>query len=445
MHKTISIGNMLDKLKDSLSKFARLGVVDKKEVEDLTRDIQRILIQSDVEVKLVFDLTKNIKEKSLAEKIPKGLTRREHVINIVYKELVVFLGEEKPKIPLKKQKILLVGLFGSGKTTTTIKLAKFYMKKGLKVGIIGADVYRPAALEQLKQLGEKIKVPVYGDKREKDASKIVKKGLKELKKDVIIIDSAGRNALDKKLGEELKKIDKISKADENILVISGDIGQAAKKQASEFDKIVELTGVIVTKMDSSAKGGGALSSCFASNVKVKFIGVGEKINDLEIYDPVRFTSRLLGMGDLQSLIEKAEKAITPEKAKKIITGDFTLQDFYDQIGTMSKMGSMDKILEMIPGFGSLKVPKGELNIQEEKMQKWKHAIESMTAEEKQNADIIDSSRIKRISNGSGVPESEIRDLIKQYRKISKIMKKFKSGKALKRGPFKNLFKGRLPF
>ncbi len=433
---------MLDKIKDALSKFARIGVADKNAVDELVKELQRTLIQADVDVKLVFDLSKRIKDEALDEKIPKGLTRREHIINIVHKELTRFLGEQAPQIELKKQKILLVGLFGSGKTTSSAKLAKFYLKKGLTVGLISCDTWRPAAYEQLKQLGEKIGVEVYGDVKEKKASKIVKDGLKHFSdKKIIIIDSAGRSALDDELRKELEEVNKAAGADEKLLVLSGDIGQVAKKQAEEFNKITGLTGVILTKMDSSAKGGGALSACSASGINVKFIGTGEKIDDFEVYDPVRFVGRLLGMGDLQALLEKAKEAIEPEKAADFIKGEFSLQDFYGQIESVSKMGSFSKILEMIPGMSAIKLPKEALDVQEGKMKKWKYIMQSMTKEEKLNPDVIDSSRVQRIAKGSGTRPEEVKELIKSYNQTKKMVKKMQGGKMLKRGPMAGMMKG----
>ncbi len=431
---------MFNKIKDALNKFARIGVADKKAVDELVKDIQRTLIASDVNVKLVFELSKNIKDKALDEKIPKGLTRREHIIDIVYKELVRFLGEKKPDIMLSKQKILLLGLYGSGKTTTTSKLAKYFTKKGLTCGMISCDVWRPAAFEQLKQLAEKINVEVYGEPDEKDPVKIVKRGLEVLKdKEVIIVDSAGRSALDGELRDELVQIDKLLNADEKLLVLSGDIGQAAGTQAKEFNELVGLTGVIITKMDSSAKGGGALSACYAAGVTTKFIGTGEKTEDFEIYDPVKFVSRLLGMGDLEGLLEKAKEVMSPEKAQEMMSGEFNLDTFYDQIEGMKKMGSMQKIMDMIP-MGSVKIPKHLLNEQQGKMDKWKIIMDSMSAKEKKEPGLIDSQRIERIAKGAGVEATEVKELMKNYKQVSKMMKKFKGGKAFKRGPFKEMFK-----
>lgn len=431
---------MFDKIRESLKNFARLGVADKKAVDDLMRDMQRTLIASDVNVKLVFELTKNIKEKALDEKIPKGLTRREHIIDIVYKELVRFLGDKKPDIKLGSQKILLVGLFGSGKTTTTAKLAKYFTKKGLSCGMISCDVWRPAAFEQLNQLSKQVNVPVFGDPDEKDPVKIVRLGLEALAgKDVIIVDSAGRSALDSELRTELAAINDLLKPDEKLLVLSGDIGQAAGTQAEEFNKLVGLTGVIITKLDSSAKGGGALSACYSAGVTTKFIGTGEKIDDFELYDPVKFVSRLLGMGDLEGLLEKAKEVMSPERAEELMSGDFNLNTFYEQIESMNKLGSLNKIMDMLP-LGGAKIPKHLMDEQQDKMQKWKVMMDSMTKEEKKNPDIMDSSRIDRIAKGSGVQPTDVKDLLKNYKQVSKMMKKFKGGKAFKRGPFKEMFK-----
>lgn len=440
---------MFEKLKESISKFARLGVADKKSVEDLVKDIQRTLIQSDVNVSIVFELSSRIKEKALSENIPAGITRREHVIKIVYDELVGLLGKEKPTLEFKDRKILLLGLFGSGKTTTSAKLAKFYQKRGLSVGLISCDTWRPAAFEQLSTLASKINVPVYGNPKEKNPVKIVKEGLLALKgKSIIIVDSAGRSALDKNLADEIKNINKVLDAKEKILVLSGDIGQAAQKQAEEFNNLVGLTGIMLTKMDSSAKGGGAISACYASKVPVYFIGTGEKIDDIETYDPVRFVSRLLGMGDLEALLEKAKNAISPAKAEEMLSGDITLEAFYEQMESTKKMGSLDQIINMIPGMGSANIPKEALKVQEEKMHKWKFIIDSMTKKEKKNADIIDKHRIERIAKGSGTRPEDVRELIRHFTQTRKMIKKLKNGKMLRRGQFSNIlkgFQGKMPF
>jgi len=420
-------------LKDTLQKISNAVFVDEKLVNELVKDIQRALLQSDVNVKMVFDLTKQIKDRLMKEEPPAGLTKKEFLIKIVYEELVRFLGESESKIEIKNKptKIMLVGLFGHGKTTTSGKLAKYYQKRGYKVALMSTDTWRPAAFEQLKQLGAQINVPVYGNPKSKDPVKIYKEFEGELKNfDLVIIDTAGRDALSDELIEELNKINKAINADERLLVIGGDVGQAAERQARTFHETCNVTGVIITKLEGTAKGGGALIACSVTGAKVKFIGVGEKIADLETYSPERFVGKLLGMGDLEGLLEKAREAITEEEAqdlgKKLLKGEFNLIDLYEQMKAMSKMGPLGKVLEMVPGFGQIKLPKEALQVQEEKLKKWKYILDSCTKEELEDPEeVIDSARVERIAKGAGVSTGEVRELIKQYRQSKKMMKTFK--------------------
>jgi len=424
---------------DLVRKILTRTTVDADAVEDLVKGLQRILLQTDVDVKLVFGLSENIRKRCLKEKLPPGLTLREHVMKVVYEELVKLLGEEKAGL-VGKKKIMLLGLFGSGKTTTAGKLAKYFQKQGMKPAMICCDYHRPAAPEQLSQLGDKLRVPVHISK-EKNPYNALKEGLGQFKKyDTVIIDTAGRDALDKEVAGELKKMGKICQPDEVLLVIPADIGRIGGKQAQEFNKLVGITGVVITKMDGTAKGGGSLSACSATGAKVKFIGTGEKLENLEVYDPVRFVSRLLGMGDLQALLEKAKEAeFKEEDVEKILSGKFTLQDFYEQIGGMQKMGSLSSVMDMIPGVGHA-IPEDMLVVQEEKMKKYKYIIDSMTPEEKKNPDLIHSSRIKRIAKGSGTNQKDVRDLIKQYKQTKKLMKKMGGVKGMKRGALKQIAK-----
>jgi signal recognition particle subunit SRP54 len=370
------------------------------------------------------------------------MSKREHVIKIVYEELVNLLGKKFEPLNLNKKPflILMAGLLGSGKTTSTMKLARHLQKQGKSVGIICADVYRPAALEQLQQLGKQINVQVYGEKGNKNPIEIIENGIKEFsKKDVIIIDTAGRHKQEEKLMKEIEEIGKKIKPDETILVIDATIGQQAKSQAEAFHKVVPIGSIMITKMDGTSKGGGALSACSVTGAKVKFIGTGEKIENLELYDPDRFVSRLLGLGDLQTLLEKVKEAeIKKESVEKIIEGKFTLQDFMEQIENIRKVGPLSQIVSMIPGFGAIKFPKDALEKQEEKMKIWKFIIQSMTKEERENPDIIDSSRIKRIAKGSGRKEEEVRELLNQYNQMKKMLKGFGGIKGLDRGQLKQL-------
>lgn len=444
------LDKLSDSLKNTLQKIAKSLFVDEKLINELIKDIQRALLQADVNVKLVFDLTEKIKNRALNEESPKGLTKKEQIINIVYEELVNFLGKEQHKIEIKQKpfKIMLVGLFGSGKTTTAGKLAKFYSKRGFKVALIGLDVHRPAAMEQIEQVGKNANAKVFSDKKNKDPVDIWNNFKDECKNfDVLIIDTAGRDALSHDLVSEIEEVNKAIRPNENLLVISADIGQAAQKQAEQFHKSCGVTGIIISKMDGTAKGGGALTACSVSGAPIKFIGVGEKVDDLEQFNPQGFVGRILGMGDLEALLEKAKEVIKVEDAedlgKRFLKGEFNLIDLYEQMEAMSKMGPLSSIVEMIPGFGQLKLPKEMLQVQEGKLKKWKIAMLSFTKNELEDPEIVDSSRIERISRGSGIPAQDIRELIKQYRQSKKMVKMFKGSKG-DMGKIMKKFGGKLP-
>ncbi len=436
------LGALSQKLRESIDRIARMGVVDREAVEELVKDIQRSLLSADVDVSLVFQMSEKIKKRAL-EQLPMGLTRKEHVIKVVYEELTNVMGREKPVISLRPKKILLCGLYGSGKTSSAAKLARFYQKKGLKPVLICCDTVRPAAYEQLQQLAAKIDVPFYGEKGEKDSGKVLKNALKKVSGDVIIVDSSGRNALDSDLIDEIKFLDSMLKAYDNrdyekILVIPADIGQAAKKQADAFHAALGITDVIVTKMDATAKGGGALTACSATGARVKFLTIGETVEDLQAYDPEKFVARLIGFPDLETLLEKARSVVDEDKAKKVMKGDFDLEDFYSQVESMQKMGPLSQIMDMA-GLGRLASKAGNLNVQEQKMKKWKFMLQSMTLQEKRDPESINSSRIRRIAAGSGTQESDVRELLANYSKMKKVMKKLSPGK-LKGGNMNALFR-----
>ena len=426
---------VLDKLgsslKNTLAKIAKSMFVDERIINELVKDIQKALLQADVNVKLVFELTNSIKKRALAEKTPAGVSQREYLIKIVYEELVKFLGGEKNEIVIDKTKkpfkIMMIGLNGSGKTTTIGKIARYYSNRGFKVAAIGLDVHRPAAPLQLQQICDKIKVQCFIDEKEKNALKIYKKFEKDFKDyDLLIIDTAGRDALSEDLVKEITELNNYIKANENLLVISADIGQAAQKQAESFHNSCGVNGVIVSKLDGTAKGGGALSACAVTKAPIKFIGIGEKPEDIEVFNPKGFVGRLLGMGDLEALLEKAREAIDENTAedlgKKMLKGDFNFLDLYEQMSAMSKMGPLSKIVEMIPGFGGAKIPKEMLDGQEGKLKKWKHMMQSMTKEELEDPEIITKDRIERIAKGSGCTATEVRELLKQYKETKKMMK-----------------------
>src|SRR3989344_2597305 len=413
------LDNLSNSLKNSLKKITSALFIDEKTVNELVQDIQRALLQADVNVKLVFDLTNRIKERFREEKPTQESPKREFLINIVYEELTNLLGKEKEEIKITQKKpfkIMLVGLFGSGKTTSISKIANYYKKRNYKVATLGLDVHRPAARNQLKILSDQVQVYCFIDEQEKDPIKIYKKFEQQYKNyDILIIDTAGRDALLQELIDEIELLNRTIQPDERILVIPAELGQTAQRQAEQFHKSCNITGIIITKMDGTAKAGGALSAAAVSGAKIKFIATGERPNDFETFNPPNFVSRLLGMGDLEALLEKAKEAISEKQSndmeKRLLKGEFNLVDLYEQMETMSKMGSLSKLMELVPGMSQLKLPKDVLNVQEDKLKRWKFSMNSMTREELENPEIISGERIKRISLGSGVPSSEIRDLL----------------------------------
>lgn len=415
--------------------------MDEKLIKEVTRDIQRALLQADVNVKLVLDLTKEVERRSLTEKPPAGMSSREHVIKIIYEELVKILGEQRA-IPLSRQTIIMVGLYGQGKTTTAGKLGRYFHKKGLKVGLIAADVHRPAAYDQLKQIGDKLGIPVYGIRDAKDATKIVSEGLKEFSgTDVIIIDTSGRHALEDDLIEEIKDVAKIARSDERILVLDASTGQQAGPQAKAFHDAVGVTSVILTKMDGTAKGGGALSAVAQTKAPIVFIGAGEHLEDLDPFEPARFISRLLGMGDVQYLLEQAQESMTEEEAlettKKIMAGRFTLKEMYDQMEMLTKMGPLKKLVSMLPGMPGLT---DKIDVEESQQRLWKYRVimDSMTEGEMEDPRIIKSTRILRIAKGSGVDSKDVRELLRQYNVSKRAVKGFLGNRKLRRQLLKQL-------
>jgi signal recognition particle subunit SRP54 len=406
-------------------------VLDKKTVREYTKEIQKTLLSADVNVKLVFDLSKGIEERGLLEKPPGALDRKENLIKITYEELVKLLGTGE-KLPIGDgEKILLVGTQGSGKTTTAAKIAKYLKKSGISPKLICADTFRHAAYDQLKQLSEEIQVPFYGDQKEKSSLKIIKMGLEKFTSGVVIIDSEGRHSLDKELMKDINRIYKEIKPEKTLLVLDSTIGQLAGEQAKSFKEACNVDGVILTKLDGSAKGGGALSACAATGAQVYFIGVGEHIDEFEEFNSERFVSRLIGFGDLQGLLEKAKEVeFDEEVTERFMTGKFTLEDLYSQIEQMGKMGSLKKIMDMLP-FGA-KVPAEMLDIQEEKLKHFRVIMDSMTDEEMKNPDTIKRSRVERIAKGSGRKTEDVKELLNHYKKMKKMMKSMGDERKLKR-------------
>jgi len=424
-------------LNDALKKIFRAPVMDEKTVKELVRDIQRALLQADVNVKLVLEVSKRIEERALKEKVPPGVSRREHVVKVVYEELTRFLGEKPASLkiePGKRKILMLVGIQGSGKTTASGKLAKYFQKRGLKTALVCTDTYRPGAYDQLKQLAGRINIPVYGEPKEKKSEKIALRGLKQFKDyDLVIVDTAGRHKEEKSLIAEMKRLEKAIKPDEAILVIDGTIGQQAAVQARALHEATPIGSILVSKLDGSARGGGALSAVAAIGAPIKFISAGEKLGDIEPFIPSRFVGRLLGMGDLQSLVEKvreAEVKVPEKKVRAFLSGKFTLTDMYEQFESMKKVGPLKHLLKMIPGM-SYNIPDEQMELAEDALKRWRVIIQSMTPKEREKPKILSSSRIRRVARGSGTTEKEVKELLTQYNNMRKMMKTFRR----KRLPF----------
>jgi signal recognition particle subunit SRP54 len=415
-------------LKDALKKLAGKTVVDRAAVEELIKDLQRALLQADVNVRLVMQLSQAIKTRALDEAPPKGMAVREHVLRIVYQELVKLMGSAGD-VKLGPQTILMAGLQGSGKTTTTAKLARYFQRKGLKTAVICADTFRPGAYEQLSTLCSRINIPCYGQPGEKDARLIVRDGLKEKQNaEVVIIDTQGRHALEDDLIAEIIDLNTMSSATHRWLVLDAAIGQKASEQAKRFHEAINIDGVIITKMDGTAKGGGALSAVSETGAGIVFIGSGETIDDLERFDADSFISRLLGMGDLKALMEKAQEMAgeTEVDVNAMMRGKFTLRDMYKQLEALNKMGPLKQIMGMLP-LGNVDLPADVYDVTSTKMSRYRIIMDSMTAKELDDPSVLGSSRIQRIAAGAGASPDEVRELLKYYKNMKRMLKGVKGG------------------
>ena len=430
------LDNLKNGLRSAIKRIVNSSGIDEELIKELAKDVQRSLLQSDVNVKLVLEITKNLEERSLNETPPPGLSRKDHIVKILYDELSKLLGNDT-EFHFKSgkiNKVLMLGIQGSGKTTITSKLSKFLTRQGYRIGVIGADTYRPGALVQLRTMCEKSNVEVFGDESSKDSPDIVKRGLKHFENsnlDIILIDTAGRHKEEKDLLEEMTQISKVSDPDLALLVIDGTIGQQCFSQADAFNKIVPVGGIVITKLDSSAKGGGALAASAATGAQVMYVGTGARIDDLEQFSPTRFVGRLLGMGDVQAVLDLAkrlENEADEVRLKRISSGKMNMEDFYYQLEEVTKVGSLQNLMETMPGLSGM-VKEDQLDQMEDRVDKLSYIIQSMNKDEKADPDLLNASRIKRIARGSGWPEHEVKELLKNY-KNSKTMMKASKGRQM---------------
>jgi signal recognition particle subunit SRP54 len=423
---------MLDSLREGLqSAVKRLvgsNIVDEKSVKEFVRDLQRTLIQSDVNVRVALQVTDRVQKRAMEEKPPPGVTKKDQIVSILYEELARLLGGDGGLL-LSKDKtntLVMLGVQGSGKTTTTGKLARLYSRRGFKVGVVAADTFRPGAVAQLKTLVASAGVDIYSDEDEKDSVKIAKEGKRHFDgtKNLIIIDTAGRHKEEKGLLQEMKEVVSAVNPDATILVIDGTIGQQCYSQALAFHQASPVGGIIVTKLDGAAKGGGALAASAATGAKILFIGTGERIDDLEEFVPTRFVGRLLGMGDLKALLDMvrdAEVVVDEKMAQRVMSGKMTMNDLLAQFEQMKKFGSLKKVLERIPGLSG-QVDAKELDNAEDRIKVYKSIIQSMTGEEKTNPETINASRLRRIARGSGRSDKDVRELLTRYKQMKNMVK-----------------------
>lgn len=422
--------SLSNKLQETLSKLTKKGKLTEKDIDKILREIKLSLLEADVNFKVVKKFVKNIKEKAIGEEILESLTPGQQVIKIVNDEMINLLGEKTEDIKVNSNDIttvMMCGLQGAGKTTTTAKLGKKYKLKNKNPLFVACDVYRPAAVKQLQVLGDKTEIDVFAGEEGENPLNIAKNALKYAKKngkDFLLFDTAGRLHIDEKMMKELEDIKNIINPDEILLVLDSMTGQEAVNIAQVFDENLEISGIILSKIDGDARGGAALSISSIIGKPIKFVTTGEKLEDIEIFHPDRMASRILGKGDVLSLIEKAQSSFDEKKAKelekKLMKNQFTFDDFLDQMEQMQNLGPLDQILEMIPGANSKKLK--NIKIDEKEIVHVKAIIQSMTKEERVKPDIINGSRRKRIAAGSGTSIQKVNRLLKQYKDMKKMMK-----------------------
>jgi signal recognition particle subunit SRP54 len=428
------LDNLGSSLRGTLDKLQGKSRLTEEDVQEVVKEIQRSLLQADVEVDLVMSLSDNIKRRALEEDPPGGTSARDHVLRIVYEEMVALVGDSTD-LPLESQTILLAGLQGSGKTTTAAKIAWWFSKKGLRPAVIQTDTFRPGAYEQAKEMCERAEVTFYGDPDAEDPVEIAREGMDATEEaDVHIVDTAGRHGLEEVLIDEIEAIEREVNPDHNLLVLDAAIGQGAKEQARQFDDAIGIDGVTITKLDGTAKGGGALTAVNETDSTIAFLGTGETVQDVERFEPSGFISRLLGMGDLQQLAERVERAMADTGGEEedwdpedMLSGQFTLKDMRKQMQAMNKMGPLDQVMDMIPGLGGGikdQLPDDAMDVTQDRLRVFEIVMDSMTDRELENPRSVGASQVRRIARGAGTTEERVRELLEQHRMMERTLNQF---------------------
>lgn len=428
--------SLTDKLSHAMRQLRGTAKLNEENMSEALKEVRAALLSADVHFKVAREFIETVKEKCVGQEVLKSVTPGQQIIKIINDELVRLLGEGETELSTNRPlKIMMVGLQGGGKTTTSAKIAKFLKKEGYNPLLVACDIYRPAAIDQLESVGEQIGVPVFSDRSSPDVPLIGENALKQSQiegRDLIIFDTAGRLQIDAPLIEEIKELKRRIQPDEVILVADGAIGQEAVNVAKSFHEAVELTGIAMTKLDGDARGGAALSMKQITNVPIKFAGTGEKLEDFDLFHPDRMASRILGMGDVVSLVEKAQESIDEKEAERMagrmMAADFNFEDMLNQFSQVKKLGSMQSIMGMMPGMSGMKMD----DKAENQMKQSEAIILSMTLQERRSPNVLNASRRNRIAKGSGVKISQVNQLIKQHMQMKKMMKKLNGGGKMKK-------------
>ena len=428
--------SLTDKLSHAMRQLRGTAKLSEENMSEALKEVRAALLSADVHFKVAREFIETVKEKCVGQEVLKSVTPGQQIIKIINDELVRLLGEGETELSTNRPlKIMMVGLQGGGKTTTSAKIAKFLKKEGYNPLLVACDIYRPAAIDQLESVGEQIGVPVFSDRSSPEVPLIGENALKQSQiegRDLIIFDTAGRLQIDAPLIEEIKELKRRIQPDEVILVADGAIGQEAVNVAKSFHEAVELTGIAMTKLDGDARGGAALSMKQITNVPIKFAGTGEKLEDFDLFHPDRMASRILGMGDVVSLVEKAQESIDEKEAERMagrmMAADFNFEDMLNQFSQVKKLGSMQSIMGMMPGMSGMKMD----DKAENQMKQSEAIILSMTLQERRSPNVLNASRRNRIAKGSGVKISQVNQLIKQHMQMKKMMKKLNGGGKMKK-------------